>query len=91
MGSFTLKGLIHVRHLMKAVNTAPITIDSAILIRLSGVTNAWDNVEAAVMVYISPDTYAFYLSREAMIQLGIIDRTFPNLALPLPTHMCLMM
>ena len=76
---FTLKDLIPVRHLMKAANTAPITIDGAILIRLSGVTNAGDNVEAAVMVYISPDTDKFYLSREAMIQLGIIDRNFPQL------------
>ena len=64
---------------MKAANTAPITIDGAIPIRLSGVTNGGDNVEAAIMAYISPDTDNLYLSRESMIQLGIIDRSFPQL------------
>ena len=39
---------------MKAANIAPITIYGSILIRLSGVTNAGDNVEEAVMVYILP-------------------------------------
>ena len=76
---FTRQDLIPVRHLMKAANTAPIAIDGAILIRLSGVTNAGDGVEAAVMVYISPDTQNFYLSRESMIQLGIINSNFPQL------------
>ena len=84
---FTQKDLIPVRHRMKAANTAPITIDGAILIRLSGVTNGGDNVETAVMAYISPDTDNFYLSRASMVQLGIIDRSFPQLgAAPTHTH-----
>lgn len=75
---FTVKDLIPVQHLMKAANTAPITIDGAILIRLSGTASDGDKVEAAVMAYISPDANNFYLSRESMIQLGIIDRDFPQ-------------
>ena len=31
------------------------------------------------MVYISPDAKDFFLSKEAMIQLGIIDANFPQL------------
>ena len=76
---FTLKDLIPVHHMMKAANTAPINIDGAIFIRLSGTTSGGDQVEAAAMTYISPDTDNFYLSRESMMQLGIIDRSFPQL------------
>ena len=74
---FTLKDLIPVRHLMKAANTAPIAIDGAIFIRLSGTTTDDQQIEAAVMAYVSPDANNFYLSREAMIQLQIIDKSFP--------------
>ena len=38
-----------------------------------------DDVEAAVMTYIIQNTKNFYLSREGMIQLGIIDSDFPKL------------
>ena len=76
---FTLKDLIPVLHNMKAANAAPINIDGAIIVRLSGTTSAGDTAQAAVMVYISPDTDNFFLSREAMLQLGIINRGFPQL------------
>jgi len=76
---FHLRDLIPVRHSMKAANTAPIHIDGAILLRLSGLTKNGDEVEAAVMVYISPDAKDFFLSKEAMIQLGIIGADFPQL------------
>jgi len=77
---FMLKDLIPVRHNMKAANAAPINIDGAIIVRLSGTTGAGDTAKAAVMVYISPDTDNFYLSREAMLQLGIINSRFPQLS-----------
>ena len=69
---------------MKAANTAPITIDGAILLRLSGVSKQGDVVEAAVMAYISPDTDSFFLSKEAMVQLGIISQDFPQLGASSP-------
>jgi len=49
------------------------------LLRLSGLTKNGNAVEAAVMVYISPDAKDFFLSKEAMIQLGIIGADFPQL------------
>ena len=55
---------------MKAVNAARISIDGAILLRLVGTTKDGTKVEAAVMAYISPDVKDFFLSKEAMIQLG---------------------
>ena len=75
---FTLKDLIPVRHLMKSANTSPIAIDGEIFIRLSGTNSDGDQIEAAVMAYVSPDANHFYLSREAMIQLQIIDKSFPR-------------
>ena len=64
---------------MKAANTATISIDGAIVIRLSGHTKTGQAVEAATMVYISPEANSFFLSKEAMIQLGIIPQNFPEL------------
>ena len=75
---FAEKDLIPVRHLMKAANRAPISIDGAIFLRLSGSDPGGEIVEAAVMAYVSPDANNFYLSREAMIQLRIIDESFPQ-------------
>ena len=61
-------------------------VDVPIIVRLSGTTKHGDHVEAAVMTYISPDTDNFYLSRESMIQLGIIDRDFPQLGAAQQSH-----
>ena len=47
-----------------------------------GTTKDGTKVEAAVMAYISPDVKDFFLSKEAMIQLGIINRDFPQVAVP---------
>ena len=63
---------------MKSANRSPISIDGAILIRLSGRTADNRVIEAAVMVYISPDANTFYLSMEAMIQLQIVPSSFPQ-------------
>ena len=75
---FLLKDLIKVDHRMQAANRAPIRIDGAILIRLSGKDENGKSIEAAVMVYISPDSKHFYLSKEAMVQLGVIPKDFPK-------------
>ena len=79
---FHASDLIPVHHAMKAVNAARISIDGAILLRLVGTTKDGTKVEAAVMAYISPDVKDFFLSKEAMIQLGIINRDFPQVAAP---------
>ena len=76
---FSMKDLIPVRHAMRAANRAPITIDGAVLLRLSGSSAEGSNFEAAAMVYISPDARSFFLSKDAMIQLGVIAPTFPQI------------
>ena len=76
---FSRKDLIPVRHTMKAANRAPITIDGAILLRISGSSANGSEFEAAAMVYISPDARSFFLSKDAMIQLGVIAPSFPQI------------
>ena len=76
---FSMKDLIPVRHSMRTANRAPITIDGAILLRLSGKSADGTEFEAAAMVYISPEARSFFLSKHVMIQLGIIAPTFPQI------------
>jgi hypothetical protein len=71
---------------MEASNAAPIMIDGAILLRLSGKNDKDEEVQAAVMVYVSPDSKKFYLSREAMVQLGIIPNGFPQVGAAFQTE-----
>ena len=76
---FSLADLIPVNHNMKAANSAPIEIDGAILLRLSGQSTGGEPWQARVMVYISPQANSFFLSKEAMVQLGIIPPSFPSI------------
>ena len=79
--------LIKVHHTMEAANAAPIEIDGAILLGLSGKNDKSDEeIHAAVMIYVSPDSKKFYLSKEAMVQLGIIHHDFPQVGVAFPMH-----
>ena len=76
---FSMKDLIPVTHNMKAANSAPIYIEGAFLIRLSGKATNNKICEATVMVYVSVHAHSFFLSKEAMLQLGIITSLFPQI------------
>ena len=76
---FATSDLIPVKHNMKAANGVSIQIDGAVLIRLSGKLTSGEPVSCAVMAYVSPDANCLYLSKEAMIQLRIIDPEFPKI------------
>ena len=76
---FSVKDLIPVRHTMRAANCVSIAIDGAVLLRLSGTSSEGESFEAAVMVYVSPDVRSFFLSKDAMVQLGVIAPTFPKI------------
>ena len=64
---------------MRAANRVAIEIDGAILLRISGESPNGTTYEAAAMVYISPITSAFFLSKDVMIQLGVIPPSFPEI------------
>ena len=50
---FSLEDLIEVDHSMKAANKAPIRIDGVILVKLGGMNDSGQLIEAAVMVHLS--------------------------------------
>ena len=82
----TMNDLIPVSHSMKAANSASIEIDGAVLLRLEGQSFDGKKYSASVMTYISPDAKAFYLSKEALIQLGVIPKDFPRLGGAIADH-----
>ena len=68
-----------VKHTLYAANKAEIMVSGAILLRLHGVNADGETKTAAVMTYVSPSTQRFYLSRDALIQLGVISKDFPRI------------
>ena len=75
---FKKTDLIPVKQRMYAANRQPIEILGAIVVRLSGTDKNGKRLEAPVIVYISPDTSNFYVSRQALIALRIITPEFPR-------------
>jgi len=75
---FSKSDLIPVKHTLYAANRERISVDGAILLRLTGTTNNGDTCTAAVMTYVSPSANQFYLSRDALIQLNVISKDFPR-------------
>lgn len=76
---FKESDLIPVKHSLYAANKEKIDVLGAILIRLSGTDVDGELRSAAIMVYVSPRTHRFYLSKEALIQLDVIPRDFPRI------------
>ena len=70
--------LLPVKRTMRAANMEEIEIAGAIFVRLHGKDACGKKHTAHVMVYVSPSTEKFYLSREALIQLGVIPKDFPK-------------
>ena len=79
---FKKHDLVGVKNRLRAINQEEINILGAVFLRISGkdpVTG--DNVETAVMAYVSDSTSRFYISKQAMEQLGIIGHDFPRIGL----------
>ena len=70
--------LIPVKRTMRAANMEEIEISGAVFIRLTGTDNTGNKHTAPIMAYVSPSTEKFYLSREALVQLGVITMDFPR-------------
>ena len=70
--------LLPVRRTMVAANSEEIKIVGAIFVRISGVDAIGTKHTAPIIAYVSPSTQKLYLSREALIQLGVISRNFPK-------------
>ena len=69
---FKKSDLLPVKQRLWVANRQPIDIAGAIFLRLSGVGKDGVLRVAPVMVYVSKDTKNFYLSRQALVALGVI-------------------
>ena len=74
---FTYNDLIPVKQKLNAVSKSTITIYGAAILRISGTSTSGIPCSSAVIAYVSPDVSGFYLSREAMVQLQIVNSDFP--------------
>ncbi len=71
--------LVPVRSKLNAINGEGIVLIGAVFLRLSALdTNTGKRVSTAVMAYVTESTDCFYISRQAMTELGIIDKEFPK-------------
>ena len=62
---------------MAAANKEPLTILGAIFVRLSDPSEDSEGVSTGALVYVSTDTDKFYLSREVLKDMKVIDQNFP--------------
>ena len=63
---------------MRAANMEDIEIAGAVFVRISGTDASGNTYTAPIMVYVSPSTQKFYLSREVLVHLGVIPKNFPK-------------
>ena len=73
-----MSDLIPVTLGLSAANKSPIKVSGAIIANLHGTSADGNDISCATMVYVSPSANGFYLSCEAMLDLGIISRGFPS-------------
>ena len=74
---FNIENIIPVNLDVSAANRSPIKITGAKFAHLTGKGQNGEPISCATMIYISPSVKGFYLSYEAMIDLGIIAHNFP--------------
>ena len=75
---FKKSDLLPVKRAMRAANMEEIDIAGAVFVRLSGTDSTGNTYTAPIMAYVSPSTHKFYLSRDTLVQLGIIPTNFPK-------------
>ena len=68
---------------LTAANTTRIEIIGAVILRLRASSSANDRQSYATMVYVSSAAHGFYLTCEAMVDLGIVPVELPSIS-PLP-------
>ena len=71
--------LIPVNLKMSAANKSNINVLGAVIVRFSGQNKRGKTVESRQLVYITDSTDKVYLSREACVDLGLIQQDFPLL------------
>ena len=75
---YTKTGLIPTKLRMQAIDTNPIEIIGAIIVRLSGLDIQGNSHETTQICYVSNKIKGMYLSEHGCKQLGIISESFPS-------------
>ncbi len=78
--------IIPVKRQMRTATHRVIQITGAIFLKLEACGNDGNDYNARVMVYISPQADAFYLSRHAQEQLQIIPKSYPQVGAATAVH-----
>ena len=73
------KSILPVTTQMRSADGSNITLLGATFIELSGKSPSGGVITTKQMVYITPDTEAFYLSRKGCEDLGLISNRFPTI------------
>lgn len=76
--------MIPVKRRMRSANQGEITITGAVFLKLT--SGDEQQYSARVMVYISPDSEAFFLSHSAQEQLKIIPTSYPQVGAAAAVH-----
>ena len=71
--------LLQTKLTMYAANKSPINVLGAIFVRFSGKDNSGKTFQTRQMVYITNSSNNVYLSREACVELGLVNRFFPTI------------
>ena len=75
------RDVVSVVNSMRAVNGEGINILGAVFLRLSAKDhNLGRLVETGIMAYVTDSTEKFFLSRQAMVQMGMIPTNFPTVS-----------
>ena len=78
---FKKEDIIPVEFCMSAANKSRIEIAGAVIVYLEAITSKGKNIPCSSMVYVSPAADGFFLSLEALLDMGLIrpeSEFFPN-------------
>jgi len=78
---FTKADLSPVSLSLSAANKSPIKIEGAFFAKLTGRSPAGKTVSCQSMIYVSKDVKSLYLSYDTMLDLGILNRNFPQIGM----------
>ena len=78
---FTTADLSPVSLSLNAANKSPIKIDGAFFGKLSGKSPTGKTISCRSMIYVSRDVKSLYLSYDTMLDLGILNKNFPQIGM----------
>ncbi len=81
---FTNEDLIPVKLDLHAANRSPIYVNGVNILHLQGMPPRDNKQSCNTMLYVSSSLHGFYLSLEAMLDLGMLPASFPSVVATVP-------